>query len=106
MQGRVQILVDSCVSLGEQESDGHDSRRRLQWAVERAPRDGQGCGIRGQIELRQVHSAAGSLSPLQIRCHEDRLNQDVSICASPPNICVSVSMLLSCRARLQETATL
>lgn len=91
MQRRAQMVIDTCIALGDQNPIAmiHDvGAGGLSNALPEIVKD---AGFGGKFELRQVHSADGSLSPLQIWCNEaqeryvllvnqEGLNRFVSIC--------------------------
>lgn len=91
MQRRAQMVIDTCVALGDQNPIAmiHDvGAGGLSNALPEIVKD---AGFGGKFELRQVHSADGSLSPLQIWCNEaqeryvllvnqEGLNRFASIC--------------------------
>ena len=107
MERRAQMVIDTCVSLGELNPIAmiHDvGAGGLSNALPEIVKD---AGYGGKFELRQVHSADGSLTPLQIWCNEaqeryvllvneDGLNRFVSICRKSPGLDVPVVMLLNC----------
>lgn len=91
MERRAQMVIDACVSLGEQNPIAmiHDvGAGGLSNALPEIVKD---AGFGGKFELRQVHTADGSMSPLQIWCNESQeryvllvnkegVNRFVSIC--------------------------
>ena len=91
MQRRAQMVIDACVALGEENPIAmiHDvGAGGLSNALPEIVKD---AGYGGKFELRQVHLADGSMSPLQIWCNESQeryvllvnqegLNRFVSIC--------------------------
>ncbi|OTB05855.1 hypothetical protein M426DRAFT_319541 [Hypoxylon sp. CI-4A] len=91
MQRRAQMVIDTCVSLGDSNPIAmiHDvGAGGLSNALPELVKD---AGYGGKFELRQVESADGSMSPLQIWCNEaqeryvllvnsDGMNRFVSIC--------------------------
>lgn len=91
MQRRAQMVIDACVALGDENPIAfiHDvGAGGLSNALPEIVKD---AGYGGKFELRQVHTADGSMSPLQIWCNEsqeryvllvnqDGLNRFVSIC--------------------------
>ncbi|KKA28477.1 hypothetical protein TD95_002544 [Thielaviopsis punctulata] len=91
MERRAQMVIDTCVALGDENpiSMIHDvGAGGLSNALPELVKD---AGFGGNFELRQVHSADGSLSPLQIWCNEaqeryvllvnkEGLNRFTSIC--------------------------
>lgn len=91
MERRAQMVIDTCVALGDENPIAmiHDvGAGGLSNALPELVKD---AGFGGNFELRQVHSADGSLSPLQIWCNEaqeryvilvnkEGLNRFVSIC--------------------------
>lgn len=91
MQRRAQMVIDACVALGDENPIAfiHDvGAGGLSNALPEIVKD---AGFGGKFELRQVHTADGSMSPLQIWCNEsqeryvllvnqDGLNRFVSIC--------------------------
>lgn len=91
MERRAQMVIDACIALGEQNPIAmiHDvGAGGLSNALPEIVKD---AGFGGKFELRQVHSADGSMSPLQIWCNESQeryvllvnqegLNRFVSIC--------------------------
>ncbi|KAL2760831.1 hypothetical protein ACRALDRAFT_1059418 [Sodiomyces alcalophilus JCM 7366] len=91
MERRAQMVIDTCVSLGDENPIAmiHDvGAGGLSNAL---PELVQDAGFGGKFELRQVHTADGSMSPLQIWSNEsqeryvvlvnkDSLNRFVSIC--------------------------
>ncbi|KFH40237.1 Phosphoribosylformylglycinamidine synthase-like protein [Hapsidospora chrysogenum ATCC 11550] len=91
MQRRAQMVIDACVALGEQNPIAmiHDvGAGGLSNALPEIVKD---AGFGGKFELRQVHTADGSMSPLQIWCNESQeryvllvnkegINRFVSIC--------------------------
>ena len=91
MQRRAQMVIDACVALGDENPIAfiHDvGAGGLSNALPEIVKD---AGYGGKFELRQVHTADGSMSPLQIWCNESQeryvllVNQDginwlVSIC--------------------------
>ncbi|KAL1893401.1 phosphoribosylformylglycinamidine synthase [Ceratocystis pirilliformis] len=91
MERRAQMVIDACVSLGDESpiSMIHDvGAGGLSNALPELVKD---AGFGGSFELRQIHSADGSLSPLQIWCNEaqeryvllvnkEGLNRFISIC--------------------------
>lgn len=92
MQRRAQMVIDTCVGLGDQNPIAmiHDvGAGGLSNALPEIVKD---AGFGGKFELRQVHSSDSSMSPLQIWCNEaqeryvmlvnqDGLNRFVSICS-------------------------
>ena len=99
MQRRAQMVIDACVGLGDQNPIAmiHDvGAGGLSNALPEIVKD---AGFGGKFELRQVHTADSSMSPLQIWCNESQeryvllvnsegVNRFVSICRkfhfSPP----------------------
>lgn len=91
MQRRAQMVIDTCIALGDQNPIAmiHDvGAGGLSNALPELVKD---AGFGGKFELRQVHSADDSMSPLQIWCNEaqeryvllvnkEGLNRFVSIC--------------------------
>ncbi|GKT84814.1 phosphoribosylformylglycinamidine synthase [Colletotrichum tofieldiae] len=91
MERRAQMVIDTCAALGEQNPIAmiHDvGAGGLSNALPELVKD---AGFGGKFELRQVHSADSSMSPLQIWCNEaqeryvllvnkDNVNRFVSIC--------------------------
>ncbi|KAI8965717.1 phosphoribosylformylglycinamidin [Daldinia sp. FL1419] len=91
MQRRAQMVIDTCVSLGDMNPIAmiHDvGAGGLSNALPELVKD---AGFGGKFELRQVESADRSLSPLQIWCNEaqeryvmlvnnEGMNRFVSIC--------------------------
>jgi phosphoribosylformylglycinamidine synthase len=91
MERRAQMVIDTCTSLGDQNPIAmiHDvGAGGLSNALPEIVKD---AGYGAKFELRQVHSADSSMSPLQIWCNEaqeryvllvnkDSLNRFVSIC--------------------------
>ena len=91
MQRRAQMVIDTCIALGDQNPIAmiHDvGAGGLSNALPELVKD---AGFGGKFELRQVHSADSSLSPLQVWCNEaqeryvllvnkEGLNRFVSIC--------------------------
>ncbi|KAF7546457.1 hypothetical protein G7046_g9289 [Stylonectria norvegica] len=91
MQRRAQMVIDTCIALGEQNPIAmiHDvGAGGISNALPEIVKD---AGFGGKFELRQVHTADGSLSPLQIWCCEaqeryvvlvnnESINRFVSIC--------------------------
>lgn len=91
MERRCQMVIDTCVGLGDTNPIAmiHDvGAGGLSNALPELVKD---AGYGGSFELRQVHSADGSLSPLQIWCNEaqeryvvlvnkDGINRFVNIC--------------------------
>jgi phosphoribosylformylglycinamidine synthase len=91
MQRRAQMVIDACVALGEQNPIAmiHDvGAGGLSNALPEIVKD---AGFGGNFELRQVHTADSSMSPLQIWCNEsqeryvllvnrDGVNRFTSIC--------------------------
>lgn len=91
MQRRAQMVIDACVALGDENPIAfiHDvGAGGLSNALPEIVKD---AGYGGKFELRQVHTADGSMSPLQIWCNESQeryvllvnqegLNRFVSIC--------------------------
>ncbi|KAI4868305.1 phosphoribosylformylglycinamidin [Hypoxylon rubiginosum] len=91
MQRRAQMVIDACVSLGDASPIAmiHDvGAGGLSNALPELVKD---AGFGGKFELRQVESADGSMSPLQIWCNEaqeryvllvnsEGMNRFVSIC--------------------------
>ncbi|KAL7625397.1 phosphoribosylformylglycinamidine synthase [Parahypoxylon ruwenzoriense] len=91
MQRRAQMVIDACVSLGDANPIAmiHDvGAGGLSNALPELVKD---AGFGGKFELRQVESADGSMSPLQIWCNEaqeryvmlinsEGMNRFVSIC--------------------------
>jgi len=92
MQRRCQMVIDTCVALGDQNPIAmiHDvGAGGLSNALPEIVKD---AGYGGKFELRQIHSADSSLSPLQIWCNEaqeryvllvnqEDLNRFVAICS-------------------------
>lgn len=92
MQRRAQMVIDTCVGLGDQNPIAmiHDvGAGGLSNALPEIVKD---AGFGGNFELRQVHSSDSSMSPLQIWCNEaqeryvllvnqEGLNRFVSICS-------------------------
>ncbi|SPO00732.1 related to phosphoribosylformylglycinamidine synthase [Cephalotrichum gorgonifer] len=91
MERRCQMVIDTCAGLGSENPIAmiHDvGAGGLSNALPEIVKD---AGYGGVFEIRQVHSADNSLSPLQIWCNEaqeryvvlvnkDHLNRFVSIC--------------------------
>ncbi|KAI8262864.1 Phosphoribosylformylglycinamidine synthase [Colletotrichum sp. SAR 10_77] len=91
MERRAQMVIDTCAALGEQNPIAmiHDvGAGGLSNALPELVKD---AGFGGKFELRQVHSADSSMSPLQIWCNEaqeryvllvnkENINRFVSIC--------------------------
>ncbi|KAK1453888.1 phosphoribosylformylglycinamidine synthase, partial [Colletotrichum melonis] len=91
MERRAQMVIDTCAALGDQNPIAmiHDvGAGGLSNALPELVKD---AGFGGKFELRQVHSADSSLSPLQIWCNEaqeryvllvnkENINRFVSIC--------------------------
>ncbi|KAI0840262.1 phosphoribosylformylglycinamidin [Hypoxylon sp. FL0890] len=91
MQRRAQMVIDACVSLGDANPIAmiHDvGAGGLSNALPELVKD---AGYGGKFELRQIESADGSMSPLQIWCNEaqeryvmlvnnEGMNRFVSIC--------------------------
>lgn len=91
MQRRAQMVIDACVALGDENPIAmiHDvGAGGISNALPEIVKD---AGFGGKFELRQVHTADSSMSPLQIWCNESQeryvllvnkegLNRFVSIC--------------------------
>ncbi|KAF4120232.1 phosphoribosylformylglycinamidine synthase [Geosmithia morbida] len=91
MERRAQMVIDACVALGDQNPIAmiHDvGAGGLSNALPEIVKD---AGFGGNFELRQIHTADPSMSPLQIWCNESQeryvllvntegLNRFVSIC--------------------------
>lgn len=72
MQRRAQMVIDACVALGDQNPIAmiHDvGAGGLSNALPEIVND---AGFGGKFELRQVHTADNSMSPLQIWCNESQ----------------------------------